>query len=74
MGQVLPYLQSTENIKIRCFRSSYATFDTVDSEHLLLAILKDTTNLVSEMFHTQGISYNTIRNLVEKRHSAGIRF
>ncbi|HPG56127.1 MAG TPA: ATP-dependent Clp protease ATP-binding subunit, partial [Candidatus Enterocola sp.] len=35
--------------------------------HLLLAILKDTTNLVSEMFHTQGISYNTIRNLVEKK-------
>ncbi|MBP7209641.1 MAG: ATP-dependent Clp protease ATP-binding subunit [Paludibacteraceae bacterium] len=68
MGQVLPYLQSTEKIlKYVVLEARMQHCDTADSEHLLLAILKDTTNLVSEMFHTQGISYNTIRNLVEKK-------
>ncbi len=73
IGSNIPLLKSTEKIlkfivlEARQFGSYMA-----DSEHLLLAILKDKTNLVTEIFSVENITYDTVRALVEKKDIGSI--
>jgi ATP-dependent Clp protease ATP-binding subunit ClpC len=68
IGSNIPLLKSTEKIlKFVVLEARQFGNYTADSEHLLLAILKDKTNLVSEIFSIENVSYDTVRALLEKK-------
>jgi ATP-dependent Clp protease ATP-binding subunit ClpC len=68
IGTNIPLLKSTEKIlKFVVLEARQFGNYTADSEHLLLAILKDKTNLVSEIFSIENVSYDTVRALLEKK-------
>ena len=73
IGANIPLLKTTEKIlKFVILEARQFGFYIADSEHLLLAILKDKTNLISEIFSIENISYDTVRTIVEKKDTSGI--
>ncbi|MBP5260090.1 MAG: ATP-dependent Clp protease ATP-binding subunit, partial [Paludibacteraceae bacterium] len=69
----LPMLSSTERIlkftqlEARIFHSAAA-----DSDHMLLAILKDKSNLASELLNTFGVTYDKVRNMVDNKDNGSL--
>lgn len=73
IGSNIPLLKSTEKIlKFIVLEARQFGNYMADSEHLLLAILKDKTNLVTEIFSVENITYDTVRALVEKKDIGSI--
>ncbi len=71
IGANIPLLKTTEKIlKFVPLEARQFGFYTADSEHLLLAILKDKTNLVSEILMVENVSYDTVRDLVDKKDTS----
>ncbi|MGB4293771.1 MAG: ATP-dependent Clp protease ATP-binding subunit [Bacteroidales bacterium] len=63
---VIPLLKSTERIlKLVHLEARSLKSDTIDSEHLLLAILKDDNALVTRFLKELDVDYQTVRRYVE---------
>lgn len=65
-GEQLPLLKSTDKIlKIILLEVRSLGLTEADTEHLLLAILKDSDNFASEILRRENIDYKTVRNFIE---------
>ncbi|SFD94635.1 ATP-dependent Clp protease ATP-binding subunit [Thermophagus xiamenensis] len=63
----LPLLKSTEQIlKLVHLEARALKSETVNTLHLLLALLKDSSNIISEIMKDYNVQYDQIRALVEK--------
>jgi len=63
---VIPLLKSTERIlKLVHLEARSLKSDTIDSEHLLLAILKDDNALVTRFLQEMDVDYHTVRRYIE---------
>ncbi len=64
--EVIPLLRSTERIlKLVYLEAKALKSQTIDSEHLLLAILKDENALVTRFLSELDVDYQTVRRMVE---------
>ena len=64
--EVIPLLRSTERIlKLVYLEAKALKSSTIDSEHLLLAILKDENALVTRFLTELDVDYQTVRRMVE---------
>jgi ATP-dependent Clp protease ATP-binding subunit ClpC len=64
--EVIPLLRSTERIlKLVYLEAKALKSPTIDSEHLLLAILKDENALVTRFLSELDVDYQTVKRLVE---------
>ena len=65
VGTPLPYLSSTERIfKLAELEAMAFKLEKVDSEHLLLAILKENSSIASEYLINSGITYKKLRSTI----------
>ena len=59
----IPLVKQAERaLKITYLEAKVFKSELIGTEHLLLAILKDTENLVSKSLYTYGVDYNSIRS------------
>ena len=64
--EVIPLLRSTERIlKLVYLEAKALKSNTIDSEHLLLAILKDENALVTRFLSELDVDYQSVRRVVE---------
>lgn len=64
--EVIPLLRSTERIlKLVYLEAKSLKSSTIESEHLLLAILKDENSLVSRFLSEMDVDYFSVRNALE---------
>jgi ATP-dependent Clp protease ATP-binding subunit ClpC len=64
--EVIPLLRSTERIlKLVYLEAKSLKSSTIDTEHLLLAILKDENALVTRFLSELDVDYQTVRRMVE---------
>ena len=64
--EVIPLLRSTERIlKLVYLEAKALKSSTIDSEHLLLAILKDENALVTRFLSELDVDYQTVKRMVE---------
>lgn len=64
--EVIPLLRSTERVlKLVYLEAKAMKSETIESEHLLLAILKDESSLVTRILAELDIDYSSIRRSVE---------
>lgn len=64
--EVIPLLRSTERIlKLVYLEAKALKSNTIESEHLLLAILKDENALVTRFLSEMDVDYHTVRRIVE---------
>jgi ATP-dependent Clp protease ATP-binding subunit ClpC len=64
--EVIPLLRSTERIlKLVYLEAKSLKSSTIDTEHLLLAILKDENALVTRFLSELDVDYHTVRRVVE---------
>jgi ATP-dependent Clp protease ATP-binding subunit ClpC len=64
--EVIPLLRSTERIlKLVYLEAKALKSPTIDSEHLLLAILKDENALVTRFLSELDVDYQTVKRMVE---------
>ena len=64
--EVIPLLRSTERIlKLVYLEAKALKSSTIDTEHLLLAILKDENALVTRFLSELDVDYQTVRKMVE---------
>ena len=54
--------QALRALKLTYLEAKIFNSDVVDTEHMLLAILKDDKNLVTSKLETYGVSYSTLKN------------
>ena len=63
---VIPLLRTTERIlKLVYLEAKALRSDTIESEHLLLAIIKDESGLVIRFLSELGIDYQVVKKIVE---------
>jgi ATP-dependent Clp protease ATP-binding subunit ClpC len=66
-GQEIPSLKSTEKIKkIMELETRSLAADTADTEHLLLAILKEKNNMAGEVLQAEHLTYEQARAFIEE--------
>ena len=64
--EVIPLLRSTERIlKLVYLEAKALKSSTIDTEHLLLAILKDENALVTRFLSELDVDYQSVRKMVE---------
>ncbi len=64
--EVLPLLRSTERIlKLVYLEAKALKSETIESEHLLLAILKDENSLVTRFLLEMDVNYQSVKHMVE---------
>ena len=64
--EVIPLLRSTERIlKLVYLEAKALKSNTIDTEHLLLAILKDENALVTRFLSELDVDYQSVRRMVE---------
>ncbi len=64
--EVIPLLRSTERIlKLVFLEAKALKSSTIESEHLLLAILKDENSLVTRFLSEMDVDYQLVRRMVE---------
>ncbi len=64
--EVIPLLRSTERIlKLVYLEAKSLKSNTIDTEHLLLAILKDENALVTRFLSELDVDYHSVRRMVE---------
>ncbi len=72
-GAELPNLKSTERIKkIMELETRSMSLGTADTEHLLLAILKEKNNLAVEVLTAESLSYEQVKAYIETPHDLPI--
>lgn len=65
-NEVLPLLKSTERVlKLVYLEARALKSDVIDTEHLLLAILKEENSYVTRFLAEMNIDYQTVRQLIE---------
>src|SRR5512133_944622 len=65
-NEVIPLLRSTERIlKLVYLEAKSLKSTTIDTEHLLLAILKDENALVTRFLSELDVDYHSVRRMVE---------
>ena len=65
-NEVIPLLRSTERIlKLVYLEAKALKSSTIDTEHLLLAILKDENALVTRFLSELDVDYQSVRRLIE---------
>ncbi len=65
-GETIPMLKSTERIKkLMELETRSLLADTADTEHLLLAILKEKNNLAVDILENEHISYEKVKAYLE---------
>jgi ATP-dependent Clp protease ATP-binding subunit ClpC len=65
-NEVIPLLRSTERIlKLVYLEAKALKSNTINTEHLLLAILKDENTLVTRFLSELDVDYTTVRRMVE---------
>lgn len=65
-NEVIPLLRSTERIlKLVYLEAKALKSSTIDSEHLLLAILKDENALVTRFLSELDVDYQSVRRMIE---------
>ena len=68
-GAELPTLKSTDRIKkIMELETRSLSADTADTEHLLLAILKEKNNLAGDILISESLTYSQVKALIEAPH------
>jgi len=68
-GQEIPILKSTEKIKkIMELETRSMSVDTADTEHLLLAILKEKNNMAGEVLIAEHLTYELAKAYIEEPH------
>ena len=68
--EIIPLLKSTERaLKLVYLEAKAMKSDTIESEHLLLAILKDDNSLVTRFLSELDIDYATVRRAIENMDS-----
>jgi len=68
-GAELPNLKSTERIKkIMELETRSLSVETADTEHLLLAILKEKNNLAGDILNAESLTYSQVKALIEAPH------
>ncbi len=68
-GAELPSLKSTERIKkIMELETRSLSVETADTEHLLLAILKEKNNLAGDILNAESLTYTQVKALIEAPH------
>ena len=68
-GAELPSLKSTERIKkIMELETRSLSVETADTEHLLLAILKEKNNLAGDILNAESLTYTQVKALIEEPH------
>ena len=66
-GQKIPMLKSVERImKIMVLESRSLTDKITDTEHLLLAILKEKNNIAVDALAQENFNYDTVRAILDK--------
>jgi len=66
-GEDIPSLKSTEKIKkIMELEARSLSADTADTEHLLLAILKEKNNLAGDVLLAEHLTYEQAKNFIEE--------
>ena len=66
-GDEIPSLKSTEKIKkIMELETRSMSAEMADTEHLLLAILKENNNLAGEVLSAENLTYDQAKALIEK--------
>ncbi len=64
--EVIPLLRSTERIlKLVYLEAKALKSSTIESEHLLLAILKDENTLVTKFLSEMNVDYQSVKRMVE---------
>ncbi|MDR2853782.1 MAG: ATP-dependent Clp protease ATP-binding subunit [Prevotellaceae bacterium] len=70
-GKAIPVLKSTEKIKVLTeLESRSLSAETVDTEHLLLAILKEKNNKAAEVLGKENFDYNKAISFFEAKKPA----
>ena len=70
-NDILPLLKSTERVlKLVHLEARALKSDVIDTEHLLLAILKEENSFVTRYLSELNIDYQTVRQLTEKDNPA----
>ena len=68
--QSIPILNNAQNIlKIAQFEAINLSVGEIDSEHLLLALLRDENSICAKSLRIQGITYAAVKNCILKRYS-----
>ncbi len=67
-GQEIPLIKSTEKIlKIIYLEARALRCDLMDTDHLLLAIMKDNSNIASEALQNENITYSSLLSVIGKK-------
>ncbi|NDV47883.1 ATP-dependent Clp protease ATP-binding subunit [Paludibacter sp. 221] len=73
-GENIPVLKSTERIKkLMELETRSMSSDTADTEHLLLAILKEKNNLAVDVLESEHVSYEQAKNYLQGGESLDIQ-
>jgi ATP-dependent Clp protease ATP-binding subunit ClpC len=68
MGQEIPLIKSTEKIlKIIYLEARALNSNLMDTDHLLLAIMKDNSNVAAETLHHENVTYSGLLNAIGKK-------
>ncbi len=67
-GQEIPLIKSTEKIlKIIYLEARALHCDVMDTDHLLLAIMKDNSNIAAETLQNENVTYSTLVSVIGKK-------
>ncbi|MFV0391741.1 MAG: ATP-dependent Clp protease ATP-binding subunit [Paludibacteraceae bacterium] len=73
-GNEIPLLKSTEKIKkIMELEVRSLSADSADTDHLLLALLKDKNNLAVDVLSTENVTYEKLMTFVNPSHKPNIQ-
>ena len=66
----IPILNNAQSVlKIAQFEAINLSTNEIDSEHLLLAVLRDEKSICAKELRLQGITYATVKNCILKRYN-----
>lgn len=69
----IPLLKAAESVlKIVYLEARALNFDKINTGHLLLAILRDETSLVTMTLNERDVNYDTIKSMIQKEQTKGM--
>ena len=71
MAQIKPLSTTEKILNFAQLEAKALKSELVDSEHLLLAFLKEKSNLINNLFEYEGIYYDTVKELLNAQNSIG---
>lgn len=76
VGQDIPLTNQTEKIlKMICLEARALHCDVIDTDHLLLAIMKNNVNLATEALQSNNVNYSQVLSIIKKdtKMSSGVQ-